>query len=708
MIYKNLVDLKDDFNFLVKNSSLDYVFDKKIDDSIIEKYNLLLNKFDDKFILKFFKSLVKEYNFDVVGWKNDFKSHKLPVIILLPNSGLKICTQITPDNKLKLESKIGTEYISELPIGAKILEFNEKKDENDKISAKKMFMQIALKQKKYLIYALLASFSINIFALVTSLYSMQVYDRVIPTGGINTLISLSVGAVIAILLEMILKVARSSILDKANKNMDMEFSHNIFDNFLKIRCDSIPKSVGLLSGQLQSYSTVRNFISTISVFFLIDLPFALFFLVIIITIGGYELGLIIILFLFFSTISGALYKNKIDKLTQSSTMSSYKKLGLLVETVENIESIKSTYNGWKVLNRWNRLTYDNIDDDLKVKHFTDKSTYITTSIQQISYIALIATGAYIASTATTITIGSLIAVSILSGRVFSPFASIPNLFISWGRAKMSIKDLNNIYNLPVDNNGMKKSLNPVIANPDIICENILFSYNEDSSLLKINSLKIISGEKVGILGVIGSGKSTLLKILAGLYKAKEGTVKLNGIDIQQISREKIAKTIGYLPQNVKLLSGTLRENLTLGMTNISDDVIIESAKHSGLINLINSLPKGIDTTIPDGSECVSSGQRQLIGITRLIIQNPDIWLLDEPTANIDEMSERLILKFFDIYLKDKTVVIISHKQSVFTSLKRLIIMSNNSIVLDGNKDIVIEKLNQASIEKTKVGINYEK
>ena len=692
MIYKNVEEVSADFSYLTKETSIDYLLLSKPNSEIIEKYFLELKQFDDKFVLNFFKYLLIEFDLKVSSWKTKITPHKLPALILIPNKGLRICIEITSDNLYKVEGINGTEYLVDLPKGSKVLEFSPIKDENKKITASQMFKEIAFKQKKYIIYAVIASFSINIFALVTSLYSMQVYDRVIPTGGLSTLISLSIGAVIAISLELILKISRTSILDRANKNMDMLYSHKVFDKFLKIRCDALPKSIGLLSGRLQSYASVRNFISTISVFAIIDFPFAIFFLSIIVMVGGYELGLVVFIFLIFSTLSGIIYKNKIEVLTKTSTMSSYKKLSLLVETVENAENVKSTSHGWKIQNKWNSLSNDNIEDDLKIKHFTDISMYITAFIQQISYVALVGTGAYIVSTSVTITMGSLIAVSILSGRVFAPLSMIPNLFVSWARAKMAIEDLNHIFELPSDNSGVKRSLNPVILDADLVCNNIRFAYTQDSAVLATSLLRIAHGEKVGVLGIIGSGKSTLLKILAGLYKVKEGLVTINGIDIQQISREKISQTIGYLPQNVKLLSGTLRDNLTLGMVGVNDEKIIEASKQSGLIQLINSLPKGLDTEIPDGSDSVSGGQRQIIGITRLIILNPDIWLLDEPTSNIDDASERLILGFFQRNLKDKTLVIISHKQSSLLVANRLIVMTQNRIVMDGPKELVIKKL----------------
>ena len=600
-----------------------------------------------------------------------------------------------PDGTFKSEGKDGIEYFEDIPKGSKFLELKKIKENNLKTTASKMFLKIALDQKRYIIYALIASLSISIFALVISLYSMQVYDRVIPTGGINTLITLSVGALIAIFIEFCLKIAKSTVLDNANKDMDMKYSHKIFDKFLKIRCDALPKSIGQLTGQLQSYASVRGFITMFISFIIIDFPFALFFLAIIALISQ-ELALIMLLFLFLTIISGFIYGNRTDALIKSSTLSSYKKLGLLVETVENAESIKSTNSGWKFQNKWNSLTNDGIDDEYKIKHFNEISSYITFLIQQINYMFLIAMGAYIISSSDKLTMGSLIAISILSSRVLNPFASIPSIVMSWSRAKMSIDDLNNIFKLPSDNEGMEKPINPIMLNVDLVCNDIQFAYSKDSAVLKTKKLRITQGEKIGILGVIGSGKSTLLKVLAGLYKPQDGMISLNGIDLHQISREKISQTIGYLPQNVKLFSGTLRDNLILGMIGIKDETIIEASKLSGLINLINSSPQGLDTLVPEGGDSVSSGQRQLIGLTRLIILNPDIWLLDEPTANIDETTERMFLNFLNSYLINKTLVIISHKQSSFSIVNRLIVMSQNEIYLDGSKNDVIAHLSSVA------------
>lgn len=695
MIYSDIEQIQKDFEYLTSRCSLEYFSQARPSLAKIEEYFLKIQRYDDKFILNYFEDLIKEFNIEISSWKKTINYHKLPLLVIIPEKGIRIILEKMPDGTFKSEGKDGIEYFEDIPKGSKFLELKKIKENNLKTTASKMFLKIALDQKRYIIYALIASLSISIFALVISLYSMQVYDRVIPTGGINTLITLSVGALIAIFIEFCLKIAKSTVLDNANKDMDMKYSHKIFDKFLKIRCDALPKSIGQLTGQLQSYASVRGFITMFISFIIIDFPFALFFLAIIALISQ-ELALIMLLFLFLTIISGFIYGNRTDALIKSSTLSSYKKLGLLVETVENAESIKSTNSGWKFQNKWNSLTNDGIDDEYKIKHFNEISSYITFLIQQINYMFLIAMGAYIISSSDKLTMGSLIAISILSSRVLNPFASIPSIVMSWSRAKMSIDDLNNIFKLPSDNEGMGKPINPIMLNVDLVCNDIQFAYSKDSAVLKTKKLRITQGEKIGILGVIGSGKSTLLKVLAGLYKPQDGMISLNGIDLHQISREKISQTIGYLPQNVKLFSGTLRDNLILGMIGIKDETIIEASKLSGLINLINSSPQGLDTLVPEGGDSVSSGQRQLIGLTRLIILNPDIWLLDEPTANIDETTERMFLNFLNSYLINKTLVIISHKQSSFSIVNRLIVMSQNEIYLDGSKNDVIAHLSSVA------------
>lgn len=694
MIYSDIEQLKKDFNWLSKESTLEHFISSRI---TTYDYNLFYKKIDsdisDKFTINFFDELLLKFDLQDNRWEKRLNNTMFPLFALIPDIGMRVILELEADGTYRTVGSNGIESFKTFPKKTifKVLKFNRKSEDYN--TSGQMFKKIAKQQKKYLFYAIVASISVNILALGSSFYSMQVYDRVIPTNGISTLIALTIGVAIAIFLEMILKLSRASILDQAAKNMDVEYSHNIFERFLNVRADNLPNSIGSLFSKLQSYASVRGFVSSAAMFIFIDFPFAFLFLGIIVLIGGVEIGQIILLFLFISILIGLMFKSKIEKLTKASSMASHKKLGLLVESVENSQKIKATGAKWSVMNKWSQLTEDAINDDIHIKHYTDISGFLATFSQQISYVAVVAFGAYLIATTTDITMGSLIAITILSNKVFAPIGQLPNLFVQWGKAKIAVEDLNNIYTLEKDNEGVPRPITYKLNSYDLRCENIKFGYMEDSIVLNVPSLKINKGEKVAILGVIGTGKSTLLKILAGLYKPTQGKVFLDSIDMHQIARNNISETIGYLAQETKLFSGTLRDNLSIGIVGITDEQIINAAKKTGLINLISSLPNGLDTEVPEGGESVSGGQKQLIALTRMIVASSDILLLDEPTASMDEGTERFILNVLKQNLKEEqTMVVVTHKPILLNLVDRIIVLAPQGIVMDDKKEVVLNTL----------------
>ena len=705
MIYNDIEQLKKDFNWLSSECTLEHFISSRLSTYDVEQFNQKLDsKINDKITIEFYNELLSKFDLQDTRWEKKLNNTMLPIIVLIPNIGMRIILELEADGSYRTLGSDGIGKFTTFPKHTifKALKFNRK--EIGYKSAMQMFKQIAIKQKKYLVYAVIASISVNILALGSSFYSMQVYDRVIPTNGISTLIALTIGVTIAIFLEMLLKFSRASIMDQASKNMDVEYSHNIFERFLNIRSDSLPQSIGSLSSKLQSYASVRGFVSSASMFIFIDFPFAFMFLFIIVLIGGIEIGQIILGFLFVSILIGLMFKSKIEKLTKASSMASHKKLGLLVESVENSQKIKATGAKWSVMNKWSQLTEDAINDDIHIKHYTDISGFLATFSQQISYVAIVAFGAYLIATTTDITMGSLIAITILSNKVFAPIGQLPGLFVQWGKAKISVEDLNNIYELEKDNEGVDRPITYKLNSYDIRCENIKFGYAEDTTILNIPNLKINKGEKVAILGVIGTGKSTLLKILSGLYKPTQGKVFIDSIDMHQIARNNISETIGYLAQETKLFSGTLRDNLSIGLVGATDEQILEAAKKTGLINLISSLPKGLDTEVPEGGESVSGGQKQLIALTRMIVGQSDVLLLDEPTASMDEGTERHILNVLRNNIKEEqTMVVVTHKPILLNLVDRIIVLAPQGVVMDDKKEVVLQTLAQnAAKQKVKV------
>ena len=693
MIYDNLNLAKEDLKWLLGVNTIISDSTNALNSKKVEMILENLTSFDAKYLELFYVELFSSLDFESLNFSKDISKQFLPNFAIVPNFGVVFIYEQTKEGEYKAQSKDGIKIFKSFPANTRFANLRKKEVSKEKTSAYEMFKKVALEQKRLLVYAAAATFSINTLALGTSLYTMQVYDRVVPTGAISTLVALTIGVFIAIFLEMMIKFSRSVLLDYATKKMDIEYSNDIFERFLRIRCDALPKSIGTLTGQLQSYNNVRAFITSAAMFLFIDLPFSIIFILAIFVIGGFAMGLVPIGFLILSLIVGFIFRKKIEQASKNSSMASYKKMGLMVETVENSENIKATGAGFNILNNWNRLTQEAVDDDIEIRHYSDMSSYITAFLQQLSYIAIVSLGAYLVAENGTITMGALIAMTILSGRILQPIAQLPNQFVQWGKASLAVKDLDNVYKLASDNDGITRPLSPYLDTTNIRCKDISFGYTENSNVISVSELNIKQGEKVAILGAIGSGKSTFLKILAGLYKPTKGFVYLDGIDMQLIKRDFLTENMSYLPQTTKLFAGTLRDNLIFGMIGISDEQIIEAAKLTGLIGLINALPNGLDTVVPEGGESVSGGQKQLIALTRMIVANKKIILLDEPTASMDEGTERQIISMLHQKLSpEQTMVVVTHKPIVLNMVDRIIVLTPNGVAVDGTKEEVLAKL----------------
>ena len=702
LYYGSVEQLKNDFNWVSRDCTLDHFSYSKLSEHEHEKLiKTIEQRIDNDFVKELFNQLLPKLNLQSTAWESTLTSSMLPALALVPGAGMKVIIGIDINGDCESIDASGSNKHQSFPENTtfRMLKFQAREAATS--SAKAMFKSIAKKQKKYLYYAIVASTSINILALAASFYTMQVYDRVVPTNGISTLTALTVGVVIAIFFEMILKLSRGSIIDQASKNMDIEYSHNIFNRFLSVRSDNLPKGIGTLSSKINSYVSVRGFITNATVFFIIDFPFAFFFLGIIMLVGGVDIALLIFTFIMISVLIGFIFKGKIEALTKSSTMASHKKHGLLVESVENSQKIKATGAGWSVMNKWSQFTEDAINDDILIKHYTDISTFLATFVQQISYVATVAFGAYLIGSGSNLTMGSLIAITIISNKVFAPMARIPGIFVQWGKAKVAIEDLDSLYHLASDNEGVDRPISSQLQSYGVQCRDLIFAYNQDSVVLNIPNLQIQPGEKVAIVGVIGAGKSTLLKILSGLYKPVAGKVLLDGIDMQQLSKDNISNTIGYLDQDTKLFSGTLRDNLSIGLINVTDEKILEICKLTGLISLISALPKGLDTEVPEGGDSVSGGQKQLITLTRMLVGSSKVLLLDEPTSGMDEGTERHILATLHKNItKEQTLVVVTHKPALLSLVDRIVILSEKGIVADDTKEAVLKMLEDNKTRQT--------
>lgn len=564
----------------------------------------------------------------------------------------------------------------------------------------KNFKKILFNQlKKYkitIVEAVIASLLINILALFISLFSMQIYDRVIPTGNQPTLVVLTIGVAFIVLFEMMMKFARSKVMDNLITHLDYHLSWAVFERLLAIRIDKLPRSVGSMAAQLRGYEQIRAFFASSTLFVLVDVPMSLLFVVIIAGIASVWVAMIPVMAAVVGVAMGLIAQKHIHRVAIQGVNDSYKKTGLLVEAVEGIETIKAGNGQYQFLSRWLSLTGKTIDNDLAMRHANDYLSYSVQSLQQVSYISMVVVGSLVVIHGG-MTMGGLIASTILGGRILSPVMALPNLIVQYSHAKASKDNLEKLFSLPKDNQDTEKPLFPSRIFGDYLCHKASFVYaGNDKNAIDIDELHIKAGERIAVLGGIGSGKSTLLKLLSGLYCPTQGQILLDGLDMKHIGTDILAGSVGYLQQDHRLFEGTLRQNLLIGMPTPSDDDLNHALRRTGLHHLVANHTKGLDLPISEGGRGISGGQKQLVAFTRLVLTNPDVWLLDEPTASMDNAQEMRCLSVLAECLSDpsKTLVVATHKMSLLQLVDRIIIIADQKIVMDGSKEAVLTRLLQ--------------
>ncbi len=554
-----------------------------------------------------------------------------------------------------------------------------------------LIRQEILSHKKLLLEAALGGVVINLIALASSFYSMQVYDRVMPTGSMKTLFVLTMAVFFSAFLEFFAKIARGKLYEKMLNATDAKLSRAVFLRFLSIRLDQMPRGVGSIAGQLRGYETVRGFLTTMTTQILVDLPFAIIFLIIIAQIGG-GMVLIPLTFLAMAIGLGFLFRASMEHSTSKATSSGNSKMGILVESIEGAETIKSGHAGWRVLSKWIAVNDEGRVHESRIRQVSEQSQYVVAMFQQLGYVVILVVGAIEVSRGA-MTTGVLVAVSMLMGRVLAPVAGIPTQLVHWGHAKAALAGLDRIWNLKDDHHGIPNPIQLQDARGHYIFEKVQTQYMLSPALI-IERLEIKPGERVGVIGSIGAGKTTLLRLLSGMYKPQVGRVLFDGVDMAHISKPILAEKIGYLQQDGRLFAGTLRENLILGMHDPGDDEIFRVANMTGLMNtVISPNSNGLHQEIAEGGIGLSGGQRQLVNLTRVFLRKPSIWLLDEPTASMDRALESQVLAALTNSLEQSdTLVVVTHKTELLALVDRIILVSNHQVILDGPKGQVLQAI----------------
>lgn len=566
-------------------------------------------------------------------------------------------------------------------------------------SALDIFVDSLKRRSRQFIESAVASALINVLALATSLFAMQVYDRVVPNSAFDTLTVLFVGVCISIALEALMKIVRVRLLDATGKKIELELSQKFFNKALSIRMDGRPNTVGTFASQIREFEAVKNFLTSSTLFVIADAPFALLFLAVIFSIGG-ALGWVAMLALPITMLIGYVIQRPLAKLSQQHMQESSFRSGMLIESIDGAEAIKATGGeGW-FSRRWFNLSQVIGETSLKSRSYANLASTLAALVQQVCYASTVLVGVYLIS-AGTLTVGALIACTILVNRVLQPVSQLAGMAVSWNGAKSALEALNDLMNRP--SAGPDIDVKPVQLesfSPSLRIENLKISYGDDKLLaLAIEKLEIQPGEKVAIVGASGMGKSTLLKALSGLFKPTEGRVFYSGIDMQLLEPVALRKQIAYLPQDVRLFNGTLRENLLLGLNQATDDQLMEVCNMTGVSKIIARHPRGIGMPIYEGGRGLSGGQKQMVGLSRVLLQSSGTLLLDEPTASLDQQSEVNLIRAMKKYIRpEQTLIVATHKLPILELVNRVIVIDQNKVVVDGPIDSVLKKQAPQSIK----------
>ncbi|RUT67342.1 hypothetical protein CKG00_01110 [Morganella morganii] len=630
----------------------------------------------------------------------------LPFIVALPDGRALYAESISADGYVQVilpgggehKNHIAMDDLLELTQGGDVILIRPERNVPDawvddyiRPFKKNWFWDIVLRDRKYFTSVLIAALLANVLALSSILFSMQVYDRVIPGKSIPTLLVLFIGVLIAVAFEFTMRIMRVRLIDLIGKRADLKITDTVFGHALRIRMKERMRSTGTFVSQLRELENVRETITSTTVTAVSDLPFFFLFLVILWLIAG-PLALVPLVALFLMILPGLLLQPKLEALANDALRESTLRNASLIEVVQCAEDIKFHRAEPRFQQEWNYLNEKVGDTSLKVKFITQGLMTWSQMVQTLVFAVTVLCGAFLVMDGV-ITTGALLGASILSSRMMAPMTQISGLLARWQSTKVSLKSLNELMKKPVDAQYGTR----LVHKPSLIghyeFENVSVAYDlQAAPVLTIGSLTIRLGEKIAILGRNGSGKSTLLYALSGLLEPVAGQIRLDGINLAAIDPYDVRRDIGSLRANSRLLHGTLRDNMTLGAPKAGDAEIIRALQIAGVADLVSSSPQGLSRVLWEGGIGLSGGQRQAVLLARTILANPEIMLLDEPTSALDEIAEQKLIAGLKTLTWDKTLIIATHRTSVLQLADRIIVMNNGKIALDGARDEVLKSL----------------
>lgn len=552
------------------------------------------------------------------------------------------------------------------------------------------FWEIILRDWKRYIDIMFASLVANILALATIVFSMNVYDRVIPAQSVPTLWVLAGGVLIAAIFEFCLRVARVFLSDILGKRADLSISDLVFGHALRIKNKERSKSTGTFISQIRELEGVRDLVTSTTISAIADLPFFFLFLIIFWLIGG-NLFWVMIVVVPLMIIPGILIQKPLAKLASEGMRESAIRNAMLVESVQGIEDIKLLRAESRFQNQWNHMNEVSADISMRQRKLVGVMMAWTQKIQGLAFAIVVLVGCF-AVMKGEMTTGALVACSILSSRMLGPIAQISGVLGRLQQAKVAKTGLDELMKKPVDQPPYAHLIHRPVLSGNYELNQVEFRYNETEGkpILLIPKLNIKAGERIAILGRNGAGKSSLLQLLAGMQEPIKGQIKLDDIALGLIDPLDIRRDIGLLNQNAHLFFGSIRENLKLGAPLATDSDVLKALDLSGALEFLQEKKEGLDYQILEGGAGLSGGQKQALLVARLLIRKPNVLLLDEPTAAFDDVSEKQFIEQLQSRLGNKTLIVATHRRAILELVDRVIVVNNGKIVMDGPKEQVLK------------------
>jgi ATP-binding cassette, subfamily C, bacterial LapB len=618
---------------------------------------------------------IKRAQCPLIGFKVDGS----PVIIKdILDKKLAVVSEVAVGGK---DSEVPLKQLGDLITDFAILARQPFKD--SKVSRRNDWFWGSLSRSKWLYTQVLVAAAItNFLGLSTSIFIMVVYDRVVPNEAIESLIALTVGVLIALLFEFIIKTLRAQFVDRAGKRADQRMSRLIFEKILNMRLDLRSQKSGAMASIVREFDTLREFFTSATLIAVVDLPFIFFFIWVISLIAG-PLALVPLIAVPIVILCGLIIQPFLAKLAEGSMSTNMSKQGVLVETLNGLETVQATGCGRLMQKRFEDASNAQSDLSLKNRMLSQFAINSATSVQQLAQIATIFFGVFLIQDGT-ITMGAMIAAVILGGRTLAPLSQLASAMSRANGARQAYKTLSDVMK---EDEGGNIKLGRRLSRPNlsgsIELKNLTYSFpGSQSPILKDISLKIPQGQKVAIVGRMGSGKSTLGRLISGLVAPSDGAIMIDGVDCRQIDISDLRRNIGVMLQETWLFSGSVKENLQMGYHEYPDEHILSISRVAGIDDFVSQHPSGYDLQLMERGEGLSGGQRQSISLARAMLHNPNIMILDEPTSSMDQATEKAVISRLKNWVEDRTMVMITHRNSILELADRVLVVDQGTILAD--------------------------